>query len=105
MSLNRNRTAPRILTVVNFRDATSLSIILLEQASKSATSFFVSSCKTVGLPGLLSTSICIFISSHRVLFSLSQSACLPAVYPLVFALAPDAFPQATPCQLLRQPAA
>src|SRR5271157_2184636 len=37
MSLNRNRTAPRILTVANFPDATSLSTILLEQARRKAT--------------------------------------------------------------------
>jgi hypothetical protein len=41
MSLNRNRTAPRILTAVNVPDATSLSTILTEQASSRATSFFV----------------------------------------------------------------
>jgi hypothetical protein len=37
----RNRTAPRMITAVNVPDATSLSTILTEQASRRATSFFV----------------------------------------------------------------
>jgi hypothetical protein len=45
-SPKRNRTAPRILTAVNFPDATSLSTILTEHASIEATSFFRSSLST-----------------------------------------------------------
>jgi hypothetical protein len=46
MSLDRNRTAPRILTAVNVPDATSLSTILPEQARRKAASFFRNSFST-----------------------------------------------------------
>ena len=52
ISVNRNRTAPRILTLARAPDAASRSSIRTEHASKRAASGLVRSCKCAGVCGL-----------------------------------------------------
>jgi hypothetical protein len=84
---NRNRTAPRMITAVNVPDATSLSTMRQEQASKFATCFLVSCNPQNRFPlfppvqkstVLFSTSLCIL----NPLLNQSISPASPHCHPV-----------------------